>query len=220
MTVRCLFCDAGGEYINSGSKILVMAIHAGVIEPQTDLVAIELARRLGASYWIYRYNKGESKVGSCQMFNGADRYGLRKLLCTYSLIVSIHGHGIKDDNHPIYVGGAHNIGAFYLRQELTYRGLRAPVPPKKLAGNSPYNICNRAGPLAHTNPFVVSPNGKKVRVGLACTSPPSIGPGIQIELPCTKLNDLSNQKQWFAQVYDAIEKGVCYTFDWLRADQR
>lgn len=199
--------------------LIFMAVHAGSIEPYTDVVAQKLAARFGSSHWSYQYDGQEPKIGSCSMFMNKDPFGLRAILSQHELIVSIHGHNQSDDY--IYVGGAHSIGAFYIRQELLLRKLRAPVPPTALAGNSRYNICNRAGPCATSEPFVTVPNSsRRVRVGLPFIAPPHIGPGIQIELPSSKLNNMSIHGLFWDSVYASVAKGVEHTLNWMKDHKR
>lgn len=129
------------EYRDRGSRILVMAIHGGKIEPGTTEIAHLIA---GADYSFYSFmgikSRGNKNLHiASQLF---DEPCGKALAGSAEIAVSIHGHNDFQSEFAM-LGGLHEEIIRALNADLIKAGYDVRFPNSGLAGVSAGNICNQ-----------------------------------------------------------------------------
>ncbi|MCJ7627943.1 MAG: poly-gamma-glutamate hydrolase family protein [Longimicrobiales bacterium] len=129
------------EYISRGSRILVMALHGGWIEPFTS----ELARAVaGNDLSLYTF-QGLKKRGNESLHLTSHRFdeplGLGAASAAH-WVLAIHGER-SSDRHFVMVGGLWYSFRDRLVEALEEAGFPVESPREGLDGVNPTNICNR-----------------------------------------------------------------------------
>ncbi len=123
-----------------GSKVLIIAPHAGRIEPWTGAVAALIA---GQSYNLYRF-EGRKKPGSNRSLHiTSHRFDERlalKMAANSTIVLGVHG---CRGRRTIYVGGRDAQLRESLVTALRPTGAHVEFHPYKFRATEPLNICNR-----------------------------------------------------------------------------
>ena len=129
------------EYINRGSRILIMAPHGGWIEPYTA----ELARAVaGNDLSLYTF-QGLKKKGNEKLHLTSHRFDepLAKRAAASALwVLAIHGERSPDRSF-VMVGGLWDSCREGLGEAFEKAGIAVVGPRHGLGGVNPGNICNR-----------------------------------------------------------------------------
>lgn len=123
------------------SKIAIMAIHGGGIEPGTIDIADEFT---SCDYTFYGF-KGLKKTGNEALHinsNNFDEPIALKAANNADIVVSIHG--AKDKSEMVHIGGLNHTLKQIIMQKLRLAGFDASICEiPGLQGIKPENICNR-----------------------------------------------------------------------------
>jgi phage replication-related protein YjqB (UPF0714/DUF867 family) len=123
------------------SRIAVIAIHGGGIEPGTVDIADILA---GAEHTFYAF-KGIKKKGNAVLHISSTRFDEPEGIAIAEkaeIVVSIHGCTGKDDT--VFVGGRNRDMIDRICSALKKAGFHTDISAKEgLHGRHPENICNR-----------------------------------------------------------------------------
>lgn len=123
------------------SGVVVIAPHAGGIEPGTSELAESIA---GPDLSFYAF-EGMKRVGNRQLHITSTRFDEPRclaLLARAERVIAIHGEDSKDP--VVYLGGLYADGIERLRKALVGRDFNVRTDgPVHLHGTSPANVCNR-----------------------------------------------------------------------------
>ena len=127
----------------------MMAFHGGNLERTTDVVAAEVARRTGASFYGVTQAEPPREHLASTDFDPAVSDALASFLSFVDVVIAIHGYGREDLWHHLLVGGgnrelARHV-AFHLRAGLPepYRVVDdLEAMPRALRGQHPENPVN------------------------------------------------------------------------------
>ena len=129
------------EYINRGSRILVMAPHGGWIEPFTA----ELARAVAGNDLSFYTFQGLKKRGNEKLHLTSHLFDepLAQRAASSALwVLAIHGERSPDRSF-VMVGGLWGTFRKRLAEAFTDAGISVEGPRQGLGGANPRNICNR-----------------------------------------------------------------------------
>jgi phage replication-related protein YjqB (UPF0714/DUF867 family)/3-methyladenine DNA glycosylase AlkD len=131
------------EYVQRGSRILVMAPHGGWIEPFTA----ELARAMAGNDLSYYAFQGLKDRGNPRLHLTSHRFDEPLALEAVSSalwVVAVHGEKSSHDSF-VMVGGLWEEFRRRMTNALAGAGIRVQQPRYGLGGVNPKNICNRGG---------------------------------------------------------------------------
>ena len=133
--------DWAREYIDRGSRILVMAPHGGWIEPFTA----ELARTVaGNDLSLYTF-QGLKESGNEKLHLTSHRFDeplAQQAVSSALWVLAIHGERSPDRSF-VMVGGLWGTFRKRLAEAFTDAGISVEGPRQGLGGANPRNICNR-----------------------------------------------------------------------------
>ncbi len=132
----------------------VMAYHGGNLERTTDVVAAEVARRTGSSFYgVLQASPHRNHLASTA-FDPAHSDALARFLGHVDVVITVHGYGRRRMWRHLLLGGRNRDLASHLAEHLReglprrYRVLdELDAMPKELRGQHPHNPVNR--PRAH-----------------------------------------------------------------------
>lgn len=123
------------------AKIIVVAPHAGGIEPKTGEIATAIA---GVDHSLYLF-EGLLKDGNSQLHitshNFDEPRGLR-VVRTHEVVVSIHGCNNEESPDAINVGGLDDKLKQRIAEAFRNAGFNAKTSGHKFPGTEANNICN------------------------------------------------------------------------------
>jgi phage replication-related protein YjqB (UPF0714/DUF867 family) len=133
--------DFAVNLADRNTKILVIAPHAGAIEPGTSEITLAIARE-ELSYYLFEGTKdagnGELHITSTNF----DEPRALKMAEDSESIVAIHGEGSEND--IVYLGGRNQDLRNHIRNSLKDAGFKTSKHDNPgLQGTSQKNICNR-----------------------------------------------------------------------------
>jgi len=138
------------EEVELRSPIGVCALHGGGLERATEVVAREVADRVGGSLYAVVQPDGSRRHLPSTRFVAGVSTGLDSFLQRVDTVLSIHGYGRHDDFWAVLVGGADRAAAHHvaghLREVLPgeYRVVDdVEAMPRSLRGLHPDNPVNR-----------------------------------------------------------------------------
>lgn len=123
-----------------GASVVVIAPHAGAIEPMTGSIAQDIA---GSEYSFYCFC-GLKKANNRDLHitsHNFDEPECVKLISVHQWVVAIHG--CKEQGERIFLGGLDNELILDLVMQLKLVGIDAETSGHKYLGENPQNICNR-----------------------------------------------------------------------------
>jgi phage replication-related protein YjqB (UPF0714/DUF867 family) len=128
-------------YRGLDSKLAVMALHGGGIEPGTIDIADALA---GDEYTFYAF-KGLKKTGNKALHISSNAFDeTLGVKTSHDAFIIISIHGSKDRTQTVHIGGRHQELKQTIRDALNASGFHAELTDLPgLRGISPENICNR-----------------------------------------------------------------------------
>ena len=135
----------GGDYVilirEKNSRIAVIAIHGGGIEPGTVDIADGVAK---GEHTFYAF-KGIKRKGNLVLHITSNKFdepkGVR-LVENTDVVVTVHG--CKGDDEVVFIGGKNQDLKEKIRYKLNEAGFHAEISTKKgLRAQHPENICNR-----------------------------------------------------------------------------
>lgn len=129
------------DYVNRGSRTLVMAPHGGWIEPFTA----ELARAVAGNDFSFYTFQGLKKGGNETLHLTSHRFDEPLALQAVSSaewVVAIHGER-SADREFVMVGGLWQLFRERMVEALEGAGISVVTPREGLGGVNPRNICNR-----------------------------------------------------------------------------
>lgn len=124
-----------------GSRVLVIAPHAGLIEHDTGEIALAIAGD-DLSYYLFEGRKHDHNRDLHLASARFDEPTAVEMCTRARLVVAIHGKGVHDE--VAYVGGGRREAVAALCAALAAAGFeaRAETEPR-LDGRDPANLCNR-----------------------------------------------------------------------------
>ena len=133
--------DFAINFADRNTRILVIAPHAGAIEPGTSEITLAIARE-ELSYYMFEGTKnagnGELHITSTNF----DEPRALKMAQDSESIVAIHGEGSEND--IVYLGGRNQDLQNHIESSLKEAGFKTGKHHNpKLQGTSQENICNR-----------------------------------------------------------------------------
>lgn len=134
--------DWSREYVNRGSRILVMAPHGGWIEPFTA----ELARGVAGNDLSFYAFQGLKREGNHTLHITSHRFDEPLALHAVSSalrVLAIHGEKTSGRNF-VMVGGLWDEFRERMAKAFIDVGIPVEGPREGLGGEHPTNICNRA----------------------------------------------------------------------------
>jgi len=124
-----------------GSRVAIVAPHAGGIEPGTSEVSLGIA---AGDISLYLF-EGMKRKGNSDLHitsTNFDEPRCLQLVKTVEVAMTVHGEG--SDREAVYIGGRHLELRERVRAELAARGFRAERHESpRLQGSALQNICNR-----------------------------------------------------------------------------
>lgn len=134
-----------GDYVietgATGSRVAVLAIHGGKIEPGTGELAYALSSRNDFNYYAY---KGIKSKGNAALHISSDQFAEPAALAMVAKSeVTLSIHGCAGSKEFTYIGGLDTELADKIRDSLTRYGFTVLDAPRNLAGRSPHNIANK-----------------------------------------------------------------------------
>lgn len=137
------------ETVHLGSAFGLMAFHGGTLERVTDVVAVEVARRCGSSYYGVLQRSDAPVHVTSRHVDPTHSARLARFLDHIDEVVAVHGYGRDNLRSTVLVGGRHRRLAAHLatclRRHLPDFDVvdeLAAIPPE-LAGQHPLNPVNR-----------------------------------------------------------------------------
>ncbi|QIW80143.1 poly-gamma-glutamate hydrolase family protein [Bacillus tequilensis] len=134
--------DYGIVTKETGSPVLILAIHGGGIEGGTS----EIARELSKEYSMYLFEGLQSSGNAVLHITSTqfDEPQALKMTGSHEYVISLHGYADKDQQ--IEVGGTDRVRAADLVEKLQHAGLPAILlsTDHPHAGVSPNNIANQS----------------------------------------------------------------------------
>lgn len=133
--------DFSRTYTDRGSEILVLAPHAGGIEPGTS----RIARAIAGDDWSLYLFEGLKSTGNCKLHITSRRFDEPTAVAAVEdarLVVSVHGERTTDEEF-VEVGGLYSELRTRVKDRLDEAGFPVRRPPERRAGTNPKNICNR-----------------------------------------------------------------------------
>jgi phage replication-related protein YjqB (UPF0714/DUF867 family) len=137
------------ELVHLAGPVGILALHGGGIEPGTETIARFVARKTGASLYLYagRLPQGNLGLHRPSPYHDSElTAALRRFLDHVQLAISIHGHGRAEET--VFLGGLNHALAATLaevaRDTLPRYGWisdPAAIPPG-LRGRHPRNAVN------------------------------------------------------------------------------
>ncbi len=103
----------------------LMAFHGGNLERTTDTVALEVARRTGASAYAVLQEPPHRHHLASIAFDPAQSRALARFLDHVEVVIAVHGYGRPHLRHCLLLGGANRALAGHLA-----RHLRAGLPDR------------------------------------------------------------------------------------------
>lgn len=129
------------KQVQRATAIVIMAPHAGGIEPGTGRIAAAIASDL-YSYYAYC---GMLPLGNRRLHRPSHRFGepnARRMVQNASTVVTVHG--CKEKNDIVYVGGLDKQRGRAIAEALDAIGIMARTdPPEGMRGEHPDNLCNQ-----------------------------------------------------------------------------
>jgi phage replication-related protein YjqB (UPF0714/DUF867 family) len=137
------------EFVKLAGPVGILALHGGGIEPGTETIARFVARKTGASLYIYA---GRLPWGNLRLHHPSPHHdseltaALRRFLDHVQLAISIHGHGRAEET--VFLGGLNHALAARLAEVAwgalpRYGWISDPVAiPLNLRGRHPRNVVN------------------------------------------------------------------------------
>jgi len=134
-----------GEYfervvcIRDKASVVIIAPHAGGIEPKTGDIAQDIAGT-EMSYYCFRGTKRNGNKDLHITSHNFDEPDCVKLVSTHRWVVAIHG--CKEDGKQVFLGGLDRKLINDLASALNNVGIMAKTSDHKYTATSPKNICN------------------------------------------------------------------------------
>ena len=166
------------EYLDRGSRILVMAPHGGWIEPFTSELAEAVAGPDLSFYTFRALKRGENQRLHLTSHRFDDPLAL-KAVDRARRVLAIHGEASRDEAF-VMVGGGWEEGAEVLRGSLSEAGFAIRRPRKGLAGRHPTNICNMG----------------------------RLGPGVQLEISEALRRELREDSASMRRFVEVVRRGI------------
>jgi len=129
------------NYIDRGSKILVIAPHGGKIESYTTDIANLIAGKDFSFYSFMGIKTRNNKILHIPSHRFDEEKAL-KAVEKAETVIAIHGHENKK-NGFVMIGGLDKELLARLKQDLKKIGFDIRLPAHALGGIAPDNICNR-----------------------------------------------------------------------------
>jgi len=124
----------------AGALVVVMAPHAGGIEPKTGPIAQDIA---GTEFSLYCFC-GRKKNGNRDLHIKSPNFDepeCVKLIASHQWVVAVHG--CDEQGERVFLGGLDKALINDLASELSLVGIVAETSGHKYTGTSSNNICNR-----------------------------------------------------------------------------
>ncbi|MBI5245106.1 MAG: poly-gamma-glutamate hydrolase family protein [Elusimicrobia bacterium] len=123
------------------STATVFAIHGGTIERG----ASEIARALAGSDWNLYLFEGLKKKGAKRLHVSAEYFDEPSALeLARRSVIAVSVHKQRGSGESVCVGGANAVLRRSMAQALRNAGIRSEEPCRRLPGDTPSNIVNRA----------------------------------------------------------------------------
>jgi len=129
------------KYKKRNSKIGIMAIHGGGIEPMTDIIAKDIAKN---DYNFYAFIGLKKKNNLLMHITSTcfDEPISTKFLRSVDVVVSIHG--CRSTKDIIHIGGLNKNLAELIRENLIKKGFEiGNCENPEISGENKNNICNK-----------------------------------------------------------------------------
>ena len=129
------------EYVDRGSRVLILAPHGGWIEPFTA----ELARAVAGNDLSFYAFQGLRDRGNPRLHLTSHRFDeplALRAASSASFVLAIHGERSRQDSF-VMVGGLWEGFRKRMRTGFQEAGFRVERPRDGLGGVNPENICNR-----------------------------------------------------------------------------
>ena len=143
------------EQLELRSTLGLCALHGGGLERGTDIVAREVAKKTGASYYALVQPEGLRYHLPSSRFDPTESPRLTDFLQRSETVLSIHGYGREDDFWAVLLGGKNRPLAHHLASHLRgvlpedYRVVdeieAIPKPLRGLHPNNPVNLVPNKG---------------------------------------------------------------------------
>ncbi|MGC8866696.1 MAG: poly-gamma-glutamate hydrolase family protein [Elusimicrobiales bacterium] len=133
--------DYSIEFYDRGSDVVVLAIHGGQIEDGTSQVARQIASTDFNLYLFEGWLGRNSKKLHISSPKFDDPYAIS---LTTSSILAISIHGQADRGEVVCIGGTNEAVKQKIAENLIRAGFKVETPCKRLPGESPHNIVNKA----------------------------------------------------------------------------
>ena len=133
--------DFAIEYIDRGSRVLVMAPHGGEIEPNTSDIARAVAGNDLSFYTFAGLKPRDNRLLHITSSAFDERTAL-SAAGKAEVVLTVHGH-MDPNNAFVMVGGLHSELVARLGTTLQAFGFRVRPPEAGKRGSQPSNICNR-----------------------------------------------------------------------------
>jgi phage replication-related protein YjqB (UPF0714/DUF867 family) len=127
--------------VNRGSSVTVFAIHAGQIEPGTG----EIARILAGDEWnLYLFEGFLGKKSRRLHITAADFDEPAAVALASAAVLAVSVHGERDAGEAVCVGGSDTRLRHRVAESLAEADFAVEEPCRRLPGEEPRNIVNRA----------------------------------------------------------------------------
>lgn len=123
------------------AKVIIVAPHAGGIEPKTGEIATAIAGKDHSLYLFEGLLKDNNRQLHITSHNFDEPRGLR-VIGGHTVVLSIHGCSNDESPDAIYVGGLDNDAKKRIAQALRKAGFNARTAGHEFPGTEPKNICN------------------------------------------------------------------------------
>ena len=161
-------------------SVVVIAPHAGKIEPVTSLLAKEIARDDHCLYLFEGIMEGNNFTELHITSTRFDEPQALRIVSQCATAVAIHGRRDNGDPHTIWLGGLHVEMVARIESQLRSQGLRTSSNGHCFPATDPRNICNR---------------GRS-------------GHGVQIEVPRTLRQTMRSNKALRERFVDAVRESL------------
>jgi phage replication-related protein YjqB (UPF0714/DUF867 family) len=166
------------EYLDRGSRILVMAPHGGWIEPFTSELAEAVAGHDLSFYTFRAVKRGANQRLHLTSHRFDDPLALTAVGRALR-VLAIHGEANREAAF-VMVGGGWEEFAEALRSSLSEAGFTTRRPRKGLAGRHPKNICNKG----------------------------RLGPGVQLEISEALRRELRQDPGRMEHFVEVVRRGI------------
>jgi phage replication-related protein YjqB (UPF0714/DUF867 family) len=125
-----------------GAALIVLAVHAGGIEPGCSELAQAIA---GGDFSLYLFEGFGNNTQVLHITStNFDEARCLEMLNQHQAAFSLHGFLGSEIDPPIYLGGTDRELIQKLLRALEYNGYPARINTGKYAATDPLNVCNRA----------------------------------------------------------------------------